>query len=120
MYPKIKIFVRAKNRNDAAYYINHGIENIYRETLGTAVNMAVDLLHETGMRKYSARRMGKRFTVIDKAAVKKIAKMDDDDNSFTLKESIMREQELLAYDSMNFQSHDWIENDDEEDENPVN
>ena len=119
-YSKVKIFVRAKNRNDAAYYINHGIENIYRETLGTAVNMAIDLLHETGMRKYAARRMGKRFTVLDKAAVKKIAKMDDDDNSFTLKESIMREQELLAYDSMNFQSHDWIENDDEDEENPVN
>jgi len=117
-YPEIRIFVRAKNRNDAAYYINHGIENIYRETLGTAVNMAVDLLHETGMRKYTARRLGKRFTLLDKASVKKIAKMDDDDLSFTLKESIMREQELLAYDSMNFHSHDWIEKeDDDSDEN---
>lgn len=119
-YPEIKIFVRAKNRDDAAYYVNHGIENIYRETLGTAVNMAVDLLHETGMRKYTARRLGKRFTLLDKASVKKIAKMDDDDLSFTLKESILREQELLAYDSMNFYSHDWIEKEDDDDDDEEN
>jgi len=116
-YPKIKIFVRAKNRNDAYYYINHGIENIYRETLGTAVNMAVDLLHETGMRKYAARRLGKRFTLLDKASVRKLAKSDEEENTFTLKESIIREQELLSYDSMNFESHDWIEDDTEEEKN---
>ena len=119
-YPEIKIFVRAKNRNDASYYIEHGIENIYRETLGTAVNMAVDLLHETGMRKYTARRLGKRFTLLDKASVKKLAKMDDEDLSFSLKESILREQELLALDSMTFFSHDWIENEDDEESDEEN
>lgn len=112
-YPEIKIFVRAKNRNDAYYYINHGIENIYRETLGTAVNMAVDLLHHNGMRKYAARRIAKRFTLIDKASVRRLADMDENDTSFTVKDSILREQELLAYDNMNFESHDFVE--DEED-----
>lgn len=114
-YPEIKIFVRAKNRNDAYYYINHGIENIYRETLGTAVNMAIDLLHETGMRKYAARRLGKRFELIDKTSLKRLSKNEDEDSTFTLRESIQREQELLAYDSMSFESHDWIETEDDED-----
>ena len=39
-YPNVKIFVRAKNRIDAYEYLNNGIDNIYRETLGTAVDMA--------------------------------------------------------------------------------
>ncbi len=116
-YPKIKIFVRAKNRNDAYYYINHGIDNIYRETLGTAVDMAVDVLHESGMRKYAAQRMGKRFELIDKRSVRKLARLqaEGDTTSFTFKESIQREQELLALDSMNYASHDLVETHEDED-----
>ncbi|WP_435522631.1 hypothetical protein [Chryseobacterium indoltheticum] len=38
-YPNVKIFVRAKNRIDAYEYLDKGIDNIYRETLGTAVEM---------------------------------------------------------------------------------
>lgn len=115
-YPKIKIFVRAKNRMDAYYYLDHGIENIYRETLGTAVDLAVDVLHENGMRKYAARRMGKRFILIDKQALRKLARLrTKKDFSFAMKEAIQREQELLAYDSMNFKSHDLIESYEEND-----
>ena len=120
-YPNVKIFVRAKNRNDSYYYLTHGIENIYRETMGTAVDMAVDVLHETGMRKYTARRMGKRFTLLDDAALRKFAKNSrDGDTTFTLKDSIVREQELLAYDSMNYESHDHIEIDTEKEDESDN
>ncbi|RNA61338.1 potassium transporter [Chryseobacterium nematophagum] len=109
-YPKVKIFVRAKNRIDAYNYLNNGIENIYRETLGTAVNMAVDVLHETGMRKYAARRLGQRFMAIDKASVRKLAKMKEENNDFTLlttKEILQREEDLLAYDNLNFDNKNW-------------
>ncbi|MGZ5273370.1 MAG: monovalent cation:proton antiporter-2 (CPA2) family protein, partial [Kaistella sp.] len=73
-YPQLKIFVRAKNRLDAYDFYNNGVDNIYRETLGTAVDMAVDILQATGMRSYAARRLGKRFMTIDKAMVRKLAK----------------------------------------------
>lgn len=109
-YPKVKIFVRAKNRIDAYNYLNNGINNIYRETLGTAVDMAVDVLHETGMRKYAARRLGQRFMAIDKASVRKLAKIKeegDDLNLFTTKEILQREEELLAYDNLNFDTRNW-------------
>ncbi|MPS66331.1 MULTISPECIES: monovalent cation:proton antiporter-2 (CPA2) family protein [unclassified Chryseobacterium] len=109
-YPKVKIFVRAKNRIDAYSYLNNGIDNIYRETLGTAVDMAVDVLHETGMRKYAARRLGQRFMAIDKASVRKLAKIKeegDDLNLFTTKEILQREEELLAYDNLNFDTRNW-------------
>lgn len=115
-FPSVKIFVRAKNRHDAYYYLNNGIEHIYRETLGTAVDLAVDVLHESGMRRYSAQRMGKRFELIDKRSVRKLARMKaEGDTSFTVKESIQREQELLALDSMNFESHDLVETHEDED-----
>ncbi|HRP89242.1 MAG TPA: monovalent cation:proton antiporter-2 (CPA2) family protein [Edaphocola sp.] len=112
---KVKIFVRAKNRNDAEDFLRNGIDNLYRETMGTAVNMAVDVLHEVGMRKYTARRMGKRFELIDEAALKKMAKEQDlDANSFTIKDSILREQALLAEDSRNFETYHLIEEEEEE------
>lgn len=103
-YPKVKIFVRAKNRIDAYNYLNNGIDHIYRETLGTAVDMAVDVLHENGMRKYAARRLGQRFMAIDKASIRRLAKAKDDDEIllFTTKEILQREEELLAYDNLNF------------------
>jgi CPA2 family monovalent cation:H+ antiporter-2 len=123
-YPKVKIFVRAKNRIDAYTYLNNGIDNIYRETLGTAVDMAVDVLHETGMRKYAARRLAQRFMAIDKASVRKLAKLKEEDELtlFTTKELLQREEELLAYDNLNFEDKNWegsssSEEEDEEDPN---
>lgn len=117
-YPNVKIFVRAKNRIDAYEYLNNGIDNIYRETLGTAVDMATDVLNETGMRKYAARRMGQRFMAIDKASIRKLAKSDDDDDIhlFTTKEILQREEDLLAYDNLNFENKDWETQSTEDDE----
>ncbi|KPH11149.1 monovalent cation:proton antiporter-2 (CPA2) family protein [Chryseobacterium sp. ERMR1:04] len=123
-YPKVKIFVRARNRLDAYTYLNNGIDHIYRETLGTAVDMAVDVLHETGMRKYAARRLGQRFMSIDKASIRRLAKAKEDDEIllFTTKEILQREEELLAFDNLNFDNKNWegsSSTDDEDEEPPV-
>jgi CPA2 family monovalent cation:H+ antiporter-2 len=122
-YPTVKIFVRAKNRIDAYDYLNNGINNIYRETLGTAVEMAVDVLHEAGMRKYAARRLGQRFMAIDKASIRKLAKTKDKDDEvllFTTKEILQREEELLAYDNLNFDILQWEDSSSDDDEEPEN
>ncbi|MGZ5188035.1 MAG: cation:proton antiporter domain-containing protein, partial [Kaistella sp.] len=112
-YPQLKIFVRAKNRLDAYDFYNNGVDNIYRETLGTAVDMAVDILQATGMRSYAARRLGKRFMTIDKAMVRKLAKEQLKDKvTFTMKESLEREAELLAEDSQSFDESQWNDNED--------
>ncbi|AKK73110.1 potassium transporter [Chryseobacterium gallinarum] len=123
-YPDVKIFVRAKNRIDAYEYLNNGITHIYRETLGTAVDMAVDVLHETGMRKYAARRLGQRFMAIDKASIRKLARIKENDDIalFSTKEILQREEELLAYDNLTFDHKNWedsssTEDEDEEEEN---
>jgi len=118
-YPHVKIFVRAKNRIDAYDFLNNGINNIYRETLGTAVDMAVDVLHETGMRKYAARRLGQRFMAIDKESIRKLAKAEEDDeiHLFTTKELLQREEELLAYDNLNFTNNQWEDSSNDEEGN---
>ncbi|PZU90943.1 MAG: potassium transporter [Chryseobacterium sp.] len=114
-YPELKIFVRAKNRLDAYDFLNKNVSHIYRETLGTAVDMAVDILQENGMRKYTARRMGKRFMLIDKAMTKRLAKEKDKDMiTFTLRESLEREAELLALDSISFEENHWSGEDDDD------
>ncbi|MFN3019509.1 monovalent cation:proton antiporter-2 (CPA2) family protein [Chryseobacterium sp. TY3] len=114
-FPQVKIFVRAKNRLDAYDFINNGVDNIYRETLGTAVDLAVDVLKATGMRSYAARRMGKRFMLLDKASTKKLAKQKVSDIvSFGLRESLEREAELLAYDSISFDENYWSDDEDED------
>lgn len=114
-YPNIKIFVRAKNRLDAYEFLNKKVDNIYRETLGTAVDMAVDILKENGMRKYTARRMGKRFMIIDKAMTRRLAKEKDKNLiTFTLRETLEREAELLALDSISFEENHWSGDDDED------
>jgi len=118
-YPEVKIFVRAKNRIDAYDYLNNGINNIYRETLGTAVDMAVDVLHETGMRKYAARRLGQRFMNIDKASIRRLAKAKDNEDEirlFTTKEILQREEELLAYDNLSFDTGIFDDEQDEKEE----
>ncbi|WHF50428.1 monovalent cation:proton antiporter-2 (CPA2) family protein [Chryseobacterium gotjawalense] len=109
-FPQLKIYVRAKNRLDAYDFINNGVENIYRETLGTAVDMAVDILKATGMRAYAARRLGQRFMVIDKAMTRKLAKDQLSDKvTFTMTEHLDREAELLAEDSHSFDESQWNE-----------
>lgn len=110
-FPQLKFFVRAKNRLDAYDFINNGVDNIYRETLGTAVNMAVDILKATGMRAYAARRLGQRFMLIDKAVTRKLAKEKTIKTvTFTMKEYLEREAELLAQDSYSFDESQWNEN----------
>lgn len=115
-YPNVKIFVRAKNRLDAYSFLNSGISHVYRETLGTAVDMAVDVLHASGMRKYTARRLGNRFMAIDKASVRKLAKEQLSGTvTFTTREAMKREEELLASDNLNFDSSQWTDEADPED-----
>ncbi len=109
-FPQLKFFIRSKNRLDAYDFINSGVDNIYRETLGTAVNMAVDILKATGMRAYAARRMGQRFMLVDKAMTRKLAKDPSQEKvTFTMKKYVEREAELLAEDSQSFDDSQWNE-----------
>ena len=109
-FPHLKIFVRARNRLDTYDFLNKGVENIYRETLGTAVDMGVDILQAAGMRRYAARRIGHRFEIIDKLSTRRLAKERlKDTPTFTIKEAIEREAELLKDDNISFDDQQWVD-----------
>jgi len=61
------------------------------------------------MRKYAARRLGQRFMAIDKASIRRLAKIKEEDELllFTTKELLQREEELLAFDNLSFDNKDW-------------
>ncbi|NAW51806.1 potassium transporter [Elizabethkingia argentiflava] len=108
-FPHLKIFVRARNRLDTYDFLNKGVENIYRETLGTAVSMGVDILQAAGMRRYTARRIGHRFENIDKLSTRRLAKEKlKEKPTFTIKEALEREAELLKDDNISFDDQNWI------------
>lgn len=109
-FPHLQLFVRAKNRLDAYEFINENIDNIYRETLDTAVNMGVDVLSASGFRKYAARRLANRFIAIDKESTVRLAKQGlDNEAIFTVKESLEIEARLLSNDNISFEEDHWLD-----------
>lgn len=112
LYPHLKIFARARNRLDAYDYLNHGVDNIYRETLRTAIDMGVDILHAKGMRKYTARKMANRFETIDNLSTRRLAKERlNKKPTFTIQEIIEIERELLKDDKDILNDENWARKD---------
>lgn len=99
-YPDLKILARARNRMDAYELIEHGVENIYRETLYTAVHLGVDALVQLGHRRYSATRQGQKFIQYDERALQKLATTRHDRQEYVLsvKEEIELQEQLLQND----------------------
>jgi len=99
-FPKLKIMARARNRFDAYEILDLGVSNIYRETLYTSVHMAVDVLHELGIRNYTATRKAQDFIRYDEEALRKLASTRHDAKEYilTVREQIELEEKLLSED----------------------
>lgn len=99
-FPNLKIMARARNRFDAYELLDLGVMNIYRETLYTSVHMAVDVLHELGIRNYTATRKAQDFIKYDEEALRKLAASRHDTKTYilTVREQIELEEKLLSED----------------------
>lgn len=111
-FPHLKIMARARNRFDAYELIDLGLENIYRETLYTAVHLAVDVLENLGFRAYTATRQGQNFIQYDEAAMRKLAAERHDIKQYILsvREQIEHQEHLLQIDlneNLNEADHSW-------------
>ncbi|GAB2799055.1 monovalent cation:proton antiporter-2 (CPA2) family protein [Rhabdobacter roseus] len=111
-YPGLKILARARNRFDAYELMEMGVTNIYRETLYTAVHLAVDALGQLGFRKYSATRQGQKFIQYDEQGLAKLASSRHDMTEYIMnaRQQIEFQEKLLHDDLMqNFSSedHSW-------------
>jgi len=60
-FPHLKIFARARNRQHAFELMDLGVEVIHRETLGSSLAMAEDLLVEFGFDKVNAKSIVHNF-----------------------------------------------------------
>jgi glutathione-regulated potassium-efflux system ancillary protein KefC len=78
-YPKLPILARARNRQH--YYALHrlGVKHIYRETFGSAVELATEMLRQLGVRAYTAQRITTAWRRHDERSLDELSKLWDGD-----------------------------------------
>jgi len=76
-FPNLHIMARANGWENVYDIIDHGIEDVYRETFDTAIHMGSDALKYLGYRSYQVNRSAKRFSRRDKEALFLFAKNHD-------------------------------------------
>ena len=81
-FPNLKIFARASGRVHAYEYQKRGILTFYRETLGSSLDLGVDVLRSLGFRAHQAHRAAQLFKRHDEQAVRDLAKYWDDDDAY--------------------------------------
>ncbi len=72
-FPHLRIFARAFDRVHAYQLLNLGIENVYRELLGSSVDLARDALTALGRHPFEAQRAAQLFKTHDERNVRKAA-----------------------------------------------
>ena len=99
-FPELKIMARAKNRTDAYELIDMGLSDIYRESLHTSVNLAVDVLCRLGHRRYTATRQGQKFLKYDEQTLVDMAEHRHDIQQYVVKsrEAFRLQEDLLSKD----------------------
>lgn len=81
-FPNLKILARANGRQHAYDLIKAGVNDVYRETLGSALDLGVDALRALGLRAKRAHRSARIFKEHDEASVREFAKFSGNDEEF--------------------------------------
>ena len=76
-FPQLHILARATSRQHAYELLRRGVTDVYRETLGSALDLSVGALGVLGMKPERARRAAEIFRNHDEASVREMAKVDD-------------------------------------------
>jgi monovalent cation:proton antiporter-2 (CPA2) family protein len=81
-FPKLRILARAVSRQHAYELIRLGIHEVYRETLGSALDLGVDALRALGVRGVEAVRTARLFKQHDEAAMRDMAGLQEIDGAY--------------------------------------
>jgi monovalent cation:proton antiporter-2 (CPA2) family protein len=84
-FPNLQILARAKGRDHAYRLLNVGIEQIYRETLGSSLDLSVAALRILGFRAYEAQRVAKSFRDYDEQTVRQLAPFAGNEAEYIVK-----------------------------------
>jgi monovalent cation:proton antiporter-2 (CPA2) family protein len=96
-FPNLKILARAAGRDHAYRLLSHGVEHIFRETLGSSLDLSVEALRMLGFRAYEAQRAAKAFRIYDEQTVRELAPYSEDPSKLIAqaKERIRTMEELF-------------------------
>ncbi|MBV9273538.1 MAG: cation:proton antiporter [Verrucomicrobia bacterium] len=72
-FPKLKLLVRAIDREHAYRLIKLGVTDIFRETLESSLQMSIQALRMLGFRAYQAHRAAHKFKEYDEETVRLLA-----------------------------------------------
>ena len=100
-FPHLQIFIRAFSRVEAYAFLNAGEQHIYRETMGSSLQMSCDILETLGVSAYSAKRAAKAYFKGDEETVRKMAPHRDEDEegyASAAREAVRSLDELLRND----------------------
>ncbi len=81
-FPHLKIFARAVGRVHAYEYQKRGIMTFYRETLGSSLDLGVDVLRTLGHSEERARHAARVFKAHDEQGVRDLAQFWEDDDAY--------------------------------------
>ncbi|BCE00479.1 monovalent cation:proton antiporter-2 (CPA2) family protein [Marinicellulosiphila megalodicopiae] len=93
--PDIKILVRCRGRFEAYELIKAGIDNPYRETFSSSIEMANEALTSLGMSERSAKKICTKFKEIDIEFVHQMAEEYDQENNDVFIEKARTNREQL-------------------------
>jgi monovalent cation:proton antiporter-2 (CPA2) family protein len=82
-FPRLKIFARANDRQHAYELIRRQIPHVYRETLGSSLDLSIDALVALGVEAPRAERAARIFKDYDEAAVRDMANLAPEDEAYT-------------------------------------
>jgi voltage-gated potassium channel Kch len=117
-FPQARILARAHSRQHARALIREGVADVYRDTLGTALDMGVDALRALGFRGLQATRAAQLFKKHDEAAVLETAMVNEDTPEYisATRQHLENLRNVLNADSEEYQKerrNGWHEEDDE-------
>ena len=84
-FPQLKLLVRAIDRPHAHQLLQQGVDMVYRETVGSAVDLGVNALKELGVRANQAWRAGQTFNQHDEKLLREQTAFIDDESMYITK-----------------------------------
>lgn len=101
-YPDLPVLARARNRQHYYELSRLGVAHIYRETFGSAVELATETLRRLGVRAYTAQRIAAAWRQHDERALQELGRLWGGDESLYFaqaKRSMAEAERLLSIES---------------------
>ncbi len=127
-FPHLRVLVRAVDRAHAHSLLQIGVELIYRETVGSAIDLGVSALRQLGVRGNMAWRAGQTFKEHDEKLLREQTAFLDDEKTYITKsvqyrhilaEMLHATQRDRHSELMNAWEQISAEDDDEVDDHPL-